>query len=447
MNTAVVRERELQPPLSCTRPYQLFILGCADEDRALIERMPAESRFAVHELLPRAAFRGVRELPVATMVDEAERLLRQSPVPPDGVLSFIDFPASELMGLLNQRLGLRGPDLRAVLACNHKYWSRQLQAEVVPESVPPFAAFDPFDDDAWDKLPIEPPMWIKPLNAFCSGLGFRVRNRAEFEAGVAKMRCSLDKLSDPLDYFLEQADLPEEIRSLGGHVVLAEGLMSGRQCTLEGFMYEGEPRIYGIVDSVRETNGSSFSRYQYPSILPAGVRARMIDIAERVMRHIGFDNATFNMEFFHDPRTDRIGLVEINPRLSQSHFELFEKVDGVSSQKIAFDLVTGKRPEPPCRRGISATAAKFFIRAFHPGRVTRVPSDAEIRVLQWDYPDLTFKARVREGDDLSALQDQDSYTFELADIWLGAHNQRELLRAWRDIRARLDFRIDGEPVT
>jgi biotin carboxylase len=439
------RHREAQVSEHGAR--HIYVLGLSDEDRALLRRMPEDSGVAIHELVPRSRFRGVEALPIEDLVAAAEARLRAAAAPVAGILSFIDFPASEIMGLLNERFGLRGPDLRAVLACNHKYWSRQLQAEVAPEAVPPFAAFDPFDETAFDRLTLALPLWVKPLNAFCSHLGFRVRSREDFEQAAAQMRISLDKLAEPLAYFLERAELPEEIRRLGGRVAIAEGLIGGRQCTLEGYVFNGEPVVYGVVDSIREANGSSFARYQYPSQLPPEARERMADIAIRVMRRTGFDNGTFNMEFFYDPPHDRVWLLEINPRLSQSHFELFEKVNGVSSQQVAFDVVTGRRPMLPYGQGPHRVAAKFFLRSWRAGRVTRVPGKGELRGLHQDHPGLTIEITVRRGQDLARLQDQDSYSYELAHAWLGADSQPELLRQWEAIRRRLRFEIDGAPLS
>lgn len=425
----------------------IFILGYSALQRALIERMPVTGRVRVHQFLHHDVFRGVTELPADRLVEQAETRLRGCPQKPDGILSVLDFPATEIMGLFNDRLGLHGPGLRSVLACNHKYWSRQLQEQAAPEAVPPYTAFDPFDPQAFDRLGLELPVWIKPFNAYCSHLGFRVESRENFEAGAAVMRERLAKLGRPLEYFLERAEVPDEIRALGGMHALAEGIIQGDQCTLEGYVFEGEPEIYGVVDSINEPNGSSFARYEYPSQLPDHVRERMSDIARRVMRHIGYDNGTFNIEFYHDPETDRIRLLELNPRFSQSHFLLFDKVDGISSQRIGFDIVIGKRPDPPRRMGPHAVAGKFFVRAYESGQVTRVPNVEQIDLLRESFPGLMVEPLVRVGDQLAEMEDQDSYSYELAYVWMGADSRSQLVNDWDKVRKALSFKVDGKLVT
>lgn len=94
------------------------------------------------------------------------------------------------------------------------------------------------------------------------------------------------------------------------------------------------------------------------------VRTRMAAITKRVMKHIGYDNAAFNIEYFWDEPHNRIWLLEINTRISQSHSDLFEKVDGVSNHQITVDLALGQRPQMPRGEGLFPRAAKFFHRVF-----------------------------------------------------------------------------------
>ncbi|NIR28776.1 MAG: ATP-grasp domain-containing protein, partial [Gammaproteobacteria bacterium] len=91
-------------------------------------------------------------------------------------------------------------------------------------------------------------------------------------------------------------------------------VIGGRQCTLEGYVHEGEVVPYGIVDSIRYPQVLSFFYYLYPSKLPERVQERMGELTKTVMTHIGFDNSAFNIEFFWDEVQDQIWLLEINTR-------------------------------------------------------------------------------------------------------------------------------------
>ena len=87
----------------------------------------------------------------------------------------------------------------------------------------------------------------------------------------------------------------------------------------------------GLLDSIRHRNKVSFLRYQYPSRLPLEVRKRMAAITSALVKHVGFDNSCFNVEFFWEPKTDKLWFLEINTRLAESHCDLFQKIDGRSN--------------------------------------------------------------------------------------------------------------------
>jgi biotin carboxylase len=200
-------------------------------------------------------------------------------------------------------------------------------------------------------------------------------------------------------------------------------------------------QVYGTVDSIRSPNRSSFQRYQYPSRLPRRVQRWMEAVTKRVMGHIGYDNATFNVEFFWDPQRRKLWLLEVNPRLSQSHADLFEKVHGVPHFQIMADLAMGRKPHWQGRVGAANCAAKFFIRRFSDARVSQVPDDSVLDGIHTDFPGTAVDVRVKPGTVLSDLHDQDAYSYELADVFMGAHDQRALLANFSQVRKRLKFRF------
>jgi hypothetical protein len=254
----------------------LFVLGLDDDNRRLLE-LVLEPHERLHKLLGYDEVRGVERFPFDKLLETTRSRLDDFTGDVHAITSLLDFPATELVPVLAAEQGVPGPSLEAVLRCNHKYWSRLAQREAAPANVPPFAAFDPWDAEAFDTLGFDPPMWVKPVNAYRSHLGFRVVDRKEFEEACVAFREELPKLAEPLEEVLERAELPEEIARFGGNASLAEGLIGGRQCTLEGFVHAGDVVVYGVVDSVRSPNRSSFSRYQYPSSLPPDVCDRLAD--------------------------------------------------------------------------------------------------------------------------------------------------------------------------
>ena len=420
----------------------VFVIGLDDVNRELLQGIPAARECAFHPLVDFDELRGVETFPVVELLARAERDLDAFPGTVDAVTTCIDFPATEFVPLLGRRHGCPGPTIEGVLACNHKYWSRQLQREAAPEAVPDFAVLDPYADDPLAEVDLDPPMWVKPLNAFRSHLGFKINQPQDLYAALPVIRDELPRLAAPLDAVMKYAELPTEIERLGANVCLAEQIIAGRLCTVEGYVRGGQPRLYGIVDSVRAPNLTSFARYQYPSSLPPRVQRRVLDVAERVMARIGLDDCPFNMELFYNSRRDTLAVLEINPRISQSHAPLFHLVDGVSHHQVMVDVALGREPDMPHREGPYQVAAKFFLRAYRDARVTAVPSEHAIARLCERLPGTKIRVLVEEGLQLSDLEDQDAYSYELAEIYLGARSVRELLARWRAVREGLSFGLE-----
>jgi hypothetical protein len=426
----------------------IFVLGLEPFNLSLMRQMPGTEDVQFHELLSHqeATRPAAGRIDFQNLLALAEARLDAFEGTVDGIIWYWDFPSSALGPLLCARRGLHGPSLPAVLACEHKYLSRLAQRRAAPAVVPRFCAVDPFGDDPLSQIDLDYPFWIKPIKAHSSHLGFKIRGSRDFRAALPVIRRGIGLFGDPFDAFMSHIDPPEEMAGIGGHHCIAEDIISaGRQCTLEGYVHGGEPCIYGVVDSVREgKHRSSFQRYQYPSQLPAAVRDRMISVAGRVMRHIGYDGAPFNVEFFWNPRRDTLRLLEINGRISKSHSPLFHMVDGSAHQRVAVDLALGRAPRMPRRAGRHALAAKFMLRCYHDGVVRRAPAEDDIARLKERFPDAMLRVLVQPDQQLRHLHYQDSYSFELAELFLGARNQRELLEKYRAAVELLPFDIEIE---
>lgn len=381
------------------------------------------------------------DYPIDEILEKARKQLREFPGPVDGLIHYIDFPVSTTVPILCREYGLPSATLEAVLKCEHKYWSRLEQARCIPDHTPKFQAFDPFDDEAFEKLEISMPFWVKPIKSFSSYLGFRINNKEDWDRAIVEIRENIGRFAGPFNRLLEMADVPEEVAGIGGGHCLAESLIGGRLCTQEGFAYRGEVKVYGTVDSIRDPNGSSFSSYQYPSRLPASVRKRMSRIIDKFLTHVGYNNAPFNVEFFWDANEDRIWLLEVNPRISESHTDLFWKVDGASHHEIAVDLSLGQRPRLPYRDGEYAYAGKFFIRSYRDGVVRNVPGPDELEQLKREIPGTLVKIVPKVGQKLSDLMDQDSYSYVLALLWIGGSTPRRLQKNYEKAVEILGFEI------
>ena len=270
-----------------------------------------------------------------------------------------------------------------------------------------------------------------------------MENHKQLHDAAAEIREGIGRVGDPFEYVLDQLDLPTEIADAGGSACLVEEAATGAQVTVEGYSYRGDVRVYGIVDSVTCPGSSSFLRYQYPSTVPAAVADRLAELSRRVIGRIGLDGTTFDIEYFWDAERDAITLLEVNPRHSQSHAELFEQVDGITHHDVMLQLALGREPRPPHRKGPYAMAAKWFLRRDEDGVAVRVPTAEEIERVERDVPGCTVTSSVQVGDRLSELHDQDSYSYAIANVYVGADSEDELRREVRAGRRGPAVRVRG----
>jgi hypothetical protein len=418
----------------------VFVVGLDGTNAVSLRsvRHAATARFL--PLLDREEVRGLEEFPFEDLVDEARRRLQTSGERVDAICSYWDFPVGEMVAVLGAELGLSTPSLDVLVRSQHKYWSRLVQQRVAPEAVPSFAAVDPHQRHP--DVPIEAPYWIKPVRSFRSHLAYRIRREGDLPGALAEIREGIGRLADAYAPVLARVELPPEIADIDGSWCIAEQAVRGRQCTLEGFVWRGEVTVYGAVDSIRMPNRSSFARYEYPSRLPRRVFEAMVDITERVVPALGYEDAPFNAEYFWDEQGDRIWLLEINARQSQSHATLFEKVDGRSNHEVMVALALGERPSMPKGAGQHRVAATFFLRGERDGVVGHAPSAEQIRGIERRYPGSGILVRVEPGQRLSELPDQDAYSYELGEVSIGGPNRRALRRTFDSIVAELGVRID-----
>ncbi|MFP4620659.1 MAG: acetyl-CoA carboxylase biotin carboxylase subunit family protein [Bacteroidales bacterium] len=427
-----------------TGKKQVFVVGLDDFNLEKLKRLPEAKECDFHPAVKYEEMRGLEQFDMKSLIETAfQRIDQHGKI--DAIVSYYDFPGTDLVPIIAERYRLTGPSLESVLKCEHKYWSRLEQNKVIPRSVPMFMAFDPFDDQAYQKIEMIPPFWIKPIKSFRSFLAYRINSEYDFNDHMQEVRDHIDYMAEPFNYIFRNYHLPEEFAYMK-ETCIAESPISGHQCTVEGYVYDGEVVIYGIVDSVREEDRSSFTRYEYPSSLPQEIQFRMADLARRAMTQIGLNNSAFNIEFFYNHTVNQIFLLEINPRISQAHTDIFEKVHGISHHSIMLNLALGRRPTALEYKGKYRIASNFMLRIYESGRVKKVPSREEVSKLQEKYPELTLKLHVKEGMHLSELQGQDSYSYELGNMFLGARNQEELIQKYDDCMANLTFDVELDEV-
>ncbi len=418
----------------------VFVLGLDDLNLAMLRGMPHLADYRFHPLLSVDELLYTDEINLVELLDKAQRQLESFDGPVDAIVGYWDFPVSSMLPILRERFGLRGPSLEAVVKCEHKYWSRLEQQKVIDE-YPRFALVD-LDHPVTPPPGLDYPMWLKPVRSFASELAYHAGGPAEFRKAATAIRRGIGRVGKPFEFVLSQLDLPPEIARVGEAVCLAEEALRGTQVTVEGYSRGGDVHVYGVVDSIHYPDSPSFLRYQYPSTLPESVIDRMVGVTRRVITQIGLDDAPFNVEFFWDAGRDTIGLLEVNPRHSQSHARLFADVDGVPNHQCMVRLALGCEPELPYRKGPYTVAAKWFLRRFTDGVVRRSPTREEVLRVEREIPGTTVALVASTGGRLSELHRQDSYSYELADIYIGAADEAELIEKYERCAKALPFEFD-----
>ncbi|MDX1384647.1 MAG: ATP-grasp domain-containing protein [Thermoanaerobaculia bacterium] len=359
----------------------------------------------------------------------------------DGVTSSSDYPGATLAAAVATRLGLPGSSPERVLGASHKYYSRVLQREAVPEAVPGFGVLDARRPDAPAPLPF--PFFLKPVKGAFSVLARRIDDEPSLRRFLAS--AAVREFGD--EYMavfnrLVAAYTPFEV---DGHGFVAEELLRGELVTVEGFVRAGQVEILGIVDSVLHPGGS-FARFDYPSRLPAAVRERMADVARRAILRLGLDATLFNIEMTWDRESDRVAIVEINPRICGQFADLYQKVDGIHGYQIALALCSGAPLRLARGRGRYAMASSVPLRVFEPQRVLRAPGPADLAAAEALFPETLIWNECAAGEALSDFDvDEDGASHRYAVVNLGGADPEEIRTRLAAVEARLGYRMEPLP--
>lgn len=354
-----------------------------------------------------------------------------------GVVSNEEQWGALVAAVVAQRLGLPTVDPRAILAAQHKYYARRLIERAVPEATPHYAVF-PYNVRRADEVGLPFPCFVKPVKATYSILARRVERFDEVRRLMTFRpleRYILEKLIQPANDLARDFGMGFDVDT---HHMIAEEVLEGTQVTVEGVAHGGTVAILGIVDAVMYPGTIAFQRFEYPSAVPADVQARMSTIAERVVRALGFDHGVFNVEMFHDPSTDRITVLEVNPRIAYQFADLYEKVEGFNTYDAVLALATGDAPALVKGRGRYRHAASFILRAFGRPRLKAFPDRARIAALRRRYQDARLMVYVKTGAQLDReVKWLGSYRYAILN--LGAMDGSELVERYHDVKGALAF--------
>lgn len=421
---------------------QICVIGIDDFNNEMLNAFDEAEQYNYHSVLDVSELQHQKKYSIQNLLEKAISNIDSLDIAPDAVIGFWNFPVTCLTPLVAKHYNLPHLPLDALIKCEHKYLSRTEQKKAMPDAVPDFNLIDPFGDQPFNSVEIDFPFWLKPMVSFASQLCYKVSNKDEFDSALSEIKERIHRFADPFNFVLNEAEIPDSIKGIDGYYCLAEQMISGKQCTVEGYVHNGEVGFLGVFDSLRHPDHETFFSYEYPSSLSQQTIREIKTMSEILLKHIGYDDSSFNIEYFYDAEKDDIWLLEINPRISQSHSSPFNKVDGAPNHKSLVEVALNKKPHFPHREGEYRAAAKFYYRVFEDGVVLNIPSREDLKQIKEEIPGMRIKVWVEEGTRLSELYDQDSYSYKLASVYLGAQNKAELYEKRKHCFNLLNFKID-----
>jgi hypothetical protein len=310
--------------------------------------------------------------------------------------------------LVAERMGWPGTPVRAVLACQHKLYARQVLQKVCPEANVPSVRLNAAPRSRWGVAPRDEvslhtingvasasssspalcyPLFAKPIKAAFSVLAREIRNDTQLRGlvGFGLWESALIKLLVQPFERVVQSRLPEAGTAMG---MMLEQPVHAEQFNLDGYVFEGRVQPLGVVDAVMYPGTQAFMRFDYPTRLKPAVVQRAVDISRRFLQAVGFTHGLFNMEFFYDEASDALSVIEFNPRAASQFSDLYQRVEGLNLHEVGLALAHGLDPAALPKQAATARVASSFVYRSFPGRrAGQVPTRSQRELLHAAYPD------------------------------------------------------------
>ncbi len=300
--------------------------------------------------------------------------------------------------MLADKMGWPGTPPAAVVACQHKLYARQVLQHVCPGANAPFKRMPAaYGEPAPDGLSY--PIFVKPVKAAFSVLAKVVQSREElhqFTRFGAYELWVIKRLVEPFERVAKRL-LPSSHQAGTAHSMILEtpaNSATAQQYSLDGIAFKGDIKPLGVVDSVMYPGTQAFMRFDYPSRLPQNIQDRALGVATKFLTAIGYSHGLFNMEFFYDVATDKLTVIEFNPRMASQFADLYLRVDGVDLYAMALELAHGRDPWLlPHLAATAVVATSAVYRVFDSAQpilqqtIPNIPTNEQLHDLKQHFPD------------------------------------------------------------
>jgi len=362
-------------------------------------------------------------------VERIYRELKESSITIDGIFG-INEEEKFLTALLAEKLGLPHLSLRTLYTAQNKAKFAEVAKKVnqyYPETVvlasveeiPPVFSY---------------PAWLKPAVGSLSMFAYKIDSKEHLQQMLPELLEK--KRENPVRLVELYKPYMQDTALL--HAFLLQPYINAKQYTVDGLVFQGNMSLLGMTESVYTADRKSFDRFDYPVRIHEDAFAELKGILQKLINELEYDNAGFNVEFF--VKENKIIIIELNSRLSQQFYPLFEQNFQQSPLQMTLEIAQGKPPNLK-KKGRQRCTSSCILRVPHDGIVRAVPSDdeAERLVQQGSMLKLTYIAD--PGEKLSDY-DQDSYTFRYAWIDIAGDTRQEILGKLDYCKKHLTFTIE-----
>ena len=364
----------------------------------------------------------------------------------DGVFSNNEYFGALIASVVAEKLGLPGNDPRVVLTAQHKFYARQAFAAVAPEASPRFAAF-PYAISDPAAFPLAFPCFVKPVKATFSVLARQVDSFDELRRHLAFWPLEKYIIKRLVKPFNDLLPWYTDFR-VDAHNMIAEEILPGHQVNIDGYVHDGAVSVLGVIDENLFPGTFAFRNFEYPSRVPAAVQERMRELAARVLQGIGYRHGFFNLELAWDPASDRLRVIEVNPRMASQLACFYEWVDGVQPYLALFDLAVGRTPRQGKVTPRYRHAASFALRKFDGKPLAVHPSAEQIDRVRHEYPEARLMLYMKRGASLAReMKWLGSYRYAVVNMGAGSADDldREFHAMRRALFADSDYATGLQP--
>jgi len=154
------------------------------------------------------------------------------------------------------------------------------------------------------------------------------------------------------------------------------------------------------------------------------------------------ERSLFNIEMMVDAASERVWIVEVNPRICGQFADLYQKVDGTNTYEVALALCTGTTPRIGKGQGVFLAAASFPLRIFEPMMVVEAPTSRDVSSVEVLLPQTLVWSECAAGETLADFGvDEDGGSHRYCVVNVGGSGREDLAERCRTVQNRLRYRM------